>query len=75
MFGFAGPMRLDADFMPTFVANYILGGGGFSSRLMDELRDKRGLTYGISTYLADYKSSVSDRGLRAEREGQDPHRH
>ena len=57
MFGFAGPMRLDADFMPTFVANYILGGGGFSSRLMDELRDKRGLTYGISTYLADYKSS------------------
>ena len=58
MFGFAGPMRLDADFIPTFVANYILGGGGFSSRLMDEVRDKRGLTYGISTYLADYKSSA-----------------
>ena len=57
MFGFAGPMRLDPDFIPTFVANYILGGGGFSSRLMDEVRDKRGLTYGISTYLADYKSS------------------
>ena len=58
MFGFAGPMRLDADFIPTFVANYILGGGGFSSRLMDEVRDKRGLTYGISTYLADYKRSA-----------------
>lgn len=58
MFGFAGPMRLDADFIPTFVANYILGGGGFSSRLMDEVRDKRGLTYGISTYLADYRSSA-----------------
>jgi zinc protease len=43
--------------MPTFVANYILGGGGFSSRLMDEVRDKRGLTYGISTYLADYRAS------------------
>lgn len=57
MFGFAGPMRLDADFIPTFVANYILGGGGFSSRLMDEVRDKRGLTYGISTYIADYKSA------------------
>src|SRR4030095_8484104 len=42
-----GPMRLDPDFIPTFVANYILGGGGFSSRLMDEVRDKRGLTYGI----------------------------
>jgi zinc protease len=58
MFGFAGPMRLDADFIPTFVANYILGGGGFSSRLMEEVRDKRGLTYGISTYLADYRSSA-----------------
>ena len=58
MFGFAGPMRLDADFIPTFVANYILGGGGFSSRLMDEIRDKRGLTYGISTYLSDYKSAA-----------------
>jgi len=58
MFGFAGPMRLDADFIPTFVANYILGGGGFSSRLMDEIRDKRGLTYGVSTYLADYKSAA-----------------
>jgi zinc protease len=58
VFGFAGPMRLDADFIPTFVANYILGGGGFSSRLMDEVRDKRGLTYGISTYIADYKSSA-----------------
>jgi zinc protease len=58
VFGFAGPMRLDPDFIPTFVANYILGGGGFSSRLMDEVRDKRGLTYGISTGLADYKSSA-----------------
>jgi zinc protease len=57
VFGFAGPLRLDADFIPTFVANYILGGGGFSSRLMDEIRDKRGLTYGISTYLADYRSA------------------
>src|SRR5262245_21120814 len=58
VFGFAGPMRLDPDFIPTFVANYILGGGGFSSRLMDEVRDKRGLTYGISTGLADYKSTA-----------------
>jgi zinc protease len=49
IFGAPGPLRLDADFIPTFVANYIFGGGGFSSRLMDEVRDKRGLTYGIST--------------------------
>ena len=57
VFGFAGPMRLEADFIPTFVANYILGGGGFSSRLMEEVRDKRGLTYGISTHIADFRSS------------------
>ena len=44
MFGLPGPMRLDADFIPTFVANYIFGGGGFSARLMTEVRDKRGLT-------------------------------
>lgn len=45
----------DADFIPLAVANYILGGGGFSSRLMDEVREKRGLVYGIST-----SPSVSD---------------
>ena len=57
MFGFAGPMRLDPDFIPTFVTNYIFGGGGFSARLMDEVRDKRGLTYGISTQLVDLRSA------------------
>ena len=33
--------------------NHILGGGGFESRLMSEVREKRGLTYGIYTYLGD----------------------
>lgn len=54
IFGMAGPLRHDPDFIPTYVANYILGGGGFSSRLMDEVRENRGLTYGISTGLNDY---------------------
>lgn len=58
MFGLPGPMRLDADFIPTFVANYIFGGGGFSARLMTEVRDKRGLTYGISTQQVDFKSAA-----------------
>lgn len=40
------------DFMPLFVMNHILGGGGFGSRLTDEVREKRGLTYGIYTYIA-----------------------
>jgi zinc protease len=44
-------LRSDPDFIPAYVANYILGGGGFSSRLMQEVREKRGLTYGISSSL------------------------
>jgi zinc protease len=40
------------DFMPFFVMNHILGGGGFGSRLTDEVREKRGLTYGIFSYIA-----------------------
>ncbi len=51
-FGLPGIMRADADFIPGYVANYILGGGGFSSRLTDEIRVKRGLTYGVSTSLS-----------------------
>jgi zinc protease len=58
-FGLPGIMRQDPDFIPGYVANYVLGGGGFSSRLMDEVRVKRGLTYGISTSLTSYnKASV-----------------
>ena len=54
LFGLPGLMRADPDFIPGSVANYILGGGGFSSRLMDDVRVKRGLTYGISTQLTAY---------------------
>ena len=57
VFGFEGPMRADPDFIPVFVTNYIFGGGGFSARLMDEVRDKRGLTYGISTNMDDFRSA------------------
>ena len=51
---FAGPGLPidDPDYFAALVANHILGGGGFSSRLMDEIREKRGLTYGVSTGLA-----------------------
>ena len=50
-FGEAGIKRKDPDWYSAYVMNYVLGGGGFSSRLMDEVREKRGLTYGVSTYL------------------------
>lgn len=48
---FAGPgiQDEDPDWIPLAVANYILGGGGFSSRLMSEVREQRGLVYGIGT--------------------------
>jgi zinc protease len=52
LFGHGGIARGDPDFIPAFVLDHILGGGGFGSRLMDEAREKRGLTYGIYTYLA-----------------------
>lgn len=40
------------DYFAALVANHILGGGGFSSRLMEEIREKRGLTYGVGTGLS-----------------------
>jgi len=59
VFGLPGVMRADPDFLAAYVANYILGGGGFSSRLMTEVREKRGLTYGINTGINPFnKASV-----------------
>ncbi len=52
LFGHAGPLRDDPDFIPAYVMNYILGGGGFSSRLTTEVREKRGLAYSVYSYLA-----------------------
>jgi zinc protease len=49
LFAAPGIQDEDPDWIALAVANYILGGGGFSSRLMDEVREKRGLVYGIGT--------------------------
>lgn len=46
-----GPARKDADFFPAFVLNQMLGGGGFGSRLMEEVREKRGLVYSVYSYF------------------------
>ncbi|MCK0150224.1 insulinase family protein [Marivita sp. S6314] len=51
IFGHEGLARDDPDFFPAFVLNEILGGGGFEARLMEEVREKRGLTYGVYSYL------------------------
>lgn len=50
-FGLEGIKRHDKDFIPAFMMNYILGGGGFTSRLTREIRVKRGLTYSVYSYL------------------------
>ncbi|MEZ5913651.1 MAG: pitrilysin family protein [Paracoccaceae bacterium] len=51
IFGQKGLKQDDPDFFAAYVLNEILGGGRFTSRLMTEVREKRGLTYGIGTYL------------------------
>ena len=43
--------RGNPDFFPLIVGNYTLGGGGFVSRLMKEVRDKRGYAYSVSSYF------------------------
>jgi zinc protease len=53
-FALKGIKRNDKDFFAAFIMNHILGGGGFNSRLMREIREKRGLTYSINTSLAQY---------------------
>jgi zinc protease len=52
VFGQMGIRRDDRDYFTAALLNHSLGGGGFSSRLMEEIREKRGLTYGIGTGLS-----------------------
>ncbi len=52
VFGHQGLRRDEPDFFAAYVLNEVVGGGRFGARLMQEVRVKRGLTYGISTYLS-----------------------
>ncbi len=51
LFGDAGLARDDPDFYAAYVANHLLGGGGFTSRLTEEVREKRGLAYSVYSYM------------------------
>ena len=51
VFGHGGPKRDDPDFFAAYVMNYVLGGGGFTSRLYSEVREKRGLAYSVYSHL------------------------
>jgi len=66
-FGGPGISRSDPDFMAAYIVNHILGGGSFSSRLYREVREKRGLAYGISDSLVWLNSSALMIGSTATR--------
>ena len=52
LIGQPGYKRSDPDYFPLLVGNYILGGGGFVSRLTEEVREKRGLSYSVYSYFS-----------------------
>ncbi len=55
--GHLGISRDNSDYYALQVMNYMLGGGGFSSRLVNDIRDKRGLAYSVSSYFISRKYS------------------
>lgn len=64
-FGFQGASWRDADFIPTYVLNHILGGGAFTSRLFQEVRERRGLAYSVGTSLVSYRRAAMTWGYTA----------
>ncbi|MDO9412763.1 MAG: pitrilysin family protein [Pseudolabrys sp.] len=66
-FGGLGLARKDPDFMAGYIVNHILGGGSFSSRLYREVREKRGLAYGVSDSLVWFKRAAVVLGGTATR--------
>jgi zinc protease len=57
--GHNGVMRANSDYYALQVMNYVLGGGGFSSRAMDSIRNERGLAYSVYSYFSAEKSHGS----------------
>ncbi|HML44278.1 MAG TPA: pitrilysin family protein [Hyphomicrobium zavarzinii] len=55
VFGLPAMPRKDPDFMAAFVLNQLIGGGGFASRLMEEVREKRGLAYSVYSYIQPFR--------------------
>ena len=55
LLGVAALARADPDYFPLFVGNYSLGGGGFMSRLLREIREKRGYAYSVYSYFRPYE--------------------
>ena len=66
-FGGPGIARNDPDFMAAYIVNHILGGGSFSSRLYREVREVRGLAYGVNTSLTWFERAAALVGGTATR--------
>ncbi|EON14485.1 MULTISPECIES: pitrilysin family protein [Pandoraea] len=67
--GQASVARSDSDYFPLLVGNYVLGGGGFVSRLTAEVREKRGLTYGVSSgFVPQLQEGPFEISLQTRRE-------
>ncbi|PJI42454.1 pitrilysin family protein [Ferrovibrio sp.] len=58
LFGAPGIAREDPDWYAATVLNQVLGGGGMTSRLFEEVREKRGLVYSVGTQLTPYKAAA-----------------
>jgi zinc protease len=72
-FGGAGIPRKDPDFMAAYIVNHILGGGSMSSRLYQEVREKRGLAYSVSDSLLWFDHTalfLGSTATRADRTGE-----
>ena len=72
-FGGPGIARKDPDFMAAYIVNHILGGGAFSSRLYQEVREKRGLVYSVYdglVWLDHTAVFLGSTATRAERTGE-----
>ncbi len=70
--GAPGMSRTDPDYFPMYVGNYILGGGGFVSRLMNEIREKKGLAYSVYSYFIPLKQPGAFQiGLQTKKEQAD----
>lgn len=69
LMGYPGIKRIDPDYFPLYVGNYILGGGGFVSRLTEEVREKRGLAYSVYSYFMPMREAGPfEIGLQTRRE-------
>ena len=65
--GMTAVTRSNPDYFPLLVGNYVLGGGGFVSRLMSEVREKRGLAYSVFSYFSPGKDvGIFQAGLQTK---------